>query len=112
MEDKDIKRDPVEETVEYKAVIDSVMNEVYTAMVELRLGMYEEDGFQIENPVLKDRIMRARTLLKESPGEAYKLVAQMGDCHSIWGLKQRLLRTKHGIEWQTPAELNPDVLFD
>ena len=112
MEDKDIKRDPVEETAEYKAVIDSVMNEVYTAMVELRLGMYEEDGFQIENPVLKDRIMRARTLLKESPSEAYKLVAQMGDCHSIWGLKQRLLRTNHSIEWQTPAELNPDVLFD
>ncbi|MBO6005956.1 MAG: hypothetical protein J6P49_03765 [Paludibacteraceae bacterium] len=112
MAENNLIHDPVEDTAEYKAVIDSVMDEVYTAMVELRLGMYEEDGFQMENPVLADRIKRARGLLKESPSEAYKLVAMMGDCHSVWGLKKRLLKTKHNIDWQTPAELNPDVLFD
>lgn len=35
----------------------------------------------------------------------------IGTCHSIWFMKKRLLK-KRGIEWKTPAEMNPGVLFD
>ena len=30
----------------------------------------------------------------------------------FWNKKKALLRTKYGIDWKTPSELNPDVSFD
>lgn len=38
--------------------------------------------------------------------------AEMGDCHLFWAAKKRILKSQFGLEWQTPAELNPDVCFD
>lgn len=35
----------------------------------------------------------------------------MGICHSYWYRKKELL-AKYGIDWKSPAELNPDVRFD
>ena len=37
---------------------------------------------------------------------------QIGYCHALWEVQQRILRERHGITWRTPAEMNPDVLFD
>ena len=34
-----------------------------------------------------------------------------GVCHSIWGEQKRILK-EVGIIWYTPAEMNPNVLFD
>jgi hypothetical protein len=36
----------------------------------------------------------------------------MGYCHAFWPTQKRILREKYGIEWRTPSEMNPDVLFD
>jgi hypothetical protein len=36
----------------------------------------------------------------------------LGYCHVFWQEKQRILRTKHAIKWHTPAELNPNAIFD
>ena len=36
---------------------------------------------------------------------------RMGKCHSAWKLKKRLL-AEQGIEWLSPAELNPWTRFD
>lgn len=36
----------------------------------------------------------------------------MGFCHVRWGAKKRLLKERHGIDWRSPAELNPHVIFD
>jgi hypothetical protein len=35
-----------------------------------------------------------------------------GYVHVGWGMKKRLLKEKHGIDWRTPAEMNPGVFFD
>ena len=35
----------------------------------------------------------------------------MGICHSYWHRKKELL-AKYGIDWKSPAELNPDIRFD
>lgn len=35
----------------------------------------------------------------------------LGSCHIYWERKKQLLR-EHGIDWKTPAECNPDILFD
>jgi len=36
----------------------------------------------------------------------------MGFVHIIWETKKQILKQKHGINWRTPAELNPQVMFD
>jgi len=36
----------------------------------------------------------------------------MGFVHIIWATKKRVLKQKYGIEWRSPAELNPQVIFD
>ncbi|NJD37696.1 MAG: proteinase inhibitor I4 serpin [Geobacter sp.] len=36
----------------------------------------------------------------------------MGFVHTIWSTKQRILKQKYNIDWRTPAELNPHVMFD
>ena len=37
---------------------------------------------------------------------------RLGWCHAVWAEKKRILREKYGIEWRTPAEMNPRVAFD
>lgn len=37
---------------------------------------------------------------------------KMGDCYYIWNLKQKLLKKEYNIDWKTPEELNPHILFD
>lgn len=36
----------------------------------------------------------------------------MGFVHIIWEMKKQILKQKYGINWKTPAELNPQVMFD
>ena len=47
--------------------------------------------------------------IMEILGERYDY---FGACHAIWHHRKRLLMEKYGIEWFTPAELNPEVKFD
>jgi len=35
-----------------------------------------------------------------------------GGCHFLWREMKRILLEKYGIEWFTPAEMNPGVIFD
>lgn len=36
----------------------------------------------------------------------------LGACHVLWGMQKRILRERYGIDWKTPAEQNPDIMFD
>ena len=45
--------------------------------------------------------------------EILKDVQKMsGYCHMFWETKKRLLKEEYGIDWLTPAECNPDIMFD
>jgi len=35
-----------------------------------------------------------------------------GFVHIYWQEKKRVLHDKYGIEWRSPAEMNPHILFD
>lgn len=48
-------------------------------------------------------------LIKEKLGDLYD---HMGACHAIWYHRKRLLIEQYGIEWLTPIELNPEIIFD
>ena len=36
----------------------------------------------------------------------------MGYCHLYWSAKRDILKKDYGIEWKSPALLNPRVMFD
>ena len=36
----------------------------------------------------------------------------MGFCHAYWHEKAAVLSEQFGIEWRSPARMNPRVLFD
>ncbi len=35
-----------------------------------------------------------------------------GFCHMYWHEKRRILKEKYGIDWHSPAQMNPRVIFD
>ncbi len=47
-----------------------------------------------------------------------KIVAKIGEnrgmgyCHLYWATKREILKQDYGIEWKSPAVLNPRVHFD
>lgn len=36
----------------------------------------------------------------------------MGFCHAFWPTRAKVLRRDYGIEWRSPAVMNPRVMFD
>ncbi len=43
---------------------------------------------------------------------AVRSVYMFGDCHELWSMKKRILKTDYGIEWKTPGETHPYIDFD
>ena len=37
---------------------------------------------------------------------------RFGWVHGYWSVKKRILKEKYGIDWRTPAEMNPKMAFD
>ena len=35
-----------------------------------------------------------------------------GICHLYWEIKKEILELEYGIDWKSPEELNPDIIFD
>ena len=68
------------------------------------------------DPIEKYPKMRAILAAAENEAEAqllnHPLRGQIGYCHECWETKKRILKEKYGIEWKTPSEMNPDILFD
>ena len=49
----------------------------------------------------------------EFPGSGFcRDDLMMGFCHVVWRHKKRILREQFGLEWQSPAELNPHIWYD
>ena len=36
----------------------------------------------------------------------------IGWCHYYWGVKQEILKKEYGIDWRSPDEMNPNVIYD
>ena len=125
----------LEQSPEFQKIIEEVDKEVLTLFTLDRIrdeehylveyGDYEEPEFDDEfgAPTEYDiylrkksnRIKEAKRLFEmypDKPEHAARLFIQLGSCHWIWAMKKRILKEKYGITWYTPAELNPDVIFD
>ena len=63
-----------------------------------------------DDPAFRDRIKVAEKEAEAAVKHVKK--GQRGYCHAFWSAKQRVLREKYGISWQSPADLNPRIKFD
>ena len=76
---------------------------------EARLGRSNLEYDPVEDTreymLIADELDR---LIKEEVGEQRYL----GYCFMYWSAKRRILKEKYGIEWKSPGELNPHVMFD
>lgn len=73
----DIKYDPIEDTEEYKNIVQELEKKIEARM-------------SFENISIN----------------------KLGSCHAYWDLKKSILKTDYDIKWMSPAELNPEVIFD
>ena len=35
-----------------------------------------------------------------------------GFCHVLWQMQKKVLKRDYGINWKSPSELNPHILYD
>lgn len=72
--------------------------------------MYFRRDPQESNPAFR-RLLEAAVAEAEAIVQAQG-IRDLGACHAIWGETKRILRERHGLSWRTPAEMNPEVMFD
>jgi hypothetical protein len=60
-------------------------------------------------PILEAVDLEIKRIIATDPPEVRH---QLGYCHGVWGLKKSILRDRYGINWRTPAEMNPKIAFD
>ncbi len=53
----------------------------------------------------------AKQGLMQLCGDHYK-PCQMGVCHVIWADLKKILNEKYGINWMSPQDRNPTVMYD
>ena len=64
---------------------------------------------QEDDPRLKKVIEAAE---KEAEENLADLPKGRGFCHKLWAEKKRILKEKYGIQWKSPSDMNPFILFD
>lgn len=61
---------------------------------------------------VKDEVLnRAECMARKELGIGSD-VQMLGLCHLIWSKAKRIFKDEYDIDWRSPAELNPDVIFD
>ena len=74
---------------------------------------YFENGMQRDDPVVyTDEYLaiepEMERLVHEETGDG----GYMGFCHTYWQTKKTILKERFGIEWKSPAERYPGIIFD
>jgi len=68
---------------------------------------------QEDNPILSAIIDEAgEEAVAMLNQEQHSARGQMGFCHVIWHRQKEILKSKYGIDWKSPSEMNSDILFD
>ena len=57
-----------------------------------------------------------KNIRDELESELFKLMqnvdVKMGRNYKYWGLKKRILKQKYNIDWKSPPEMNPGIIFN
>ena len=109
----------VENSPEYRQVINDVMREVYTTFAEVNMEniemclneedeIYDKEYYQEE----KQKLEEAKELIDSHPEKAAELFLMMGSCHELWSLQKTILKVRYGITWYAPPEVHPNTIYD
>lgn len=105
---------------EYKALLPVVQHECDSLFVVFRLEMLEGEIERARDDISevelekKQQVEEARKLLYEAGDAAAAinvLPPLMGGSQWYWRTKKEIFK-RYGIEWYTPQELNPGVIYD
>jgi hypothetical protein len=80
------------------------------------IGKTQEETVIKHNPIEDDP--RYKTVFEKIDTEVnealkdHPMRGKFGFVHVFWVTKKAILKNKYGIEWRSPAEMNPHILFD
>ena len=71
-------------------------------------------------PIFQDRIdailrkayLEIAEIETEAELETHPMKEEIGFCHIFWSTKKSILKEKYGVDWMTPAEEDPNVMYD
>ena len=53
-------------------------------------------------------VVELERLIRDEIGDG----GYFGFCHEYWCTKKKILKNRFGIEWNSPVDLNPMLMFD
>ena len=66
----------------------------------------------IENSIEYQQIQNELEIKLNSIPEISKHKGSHGYCHIYWNYKKSILNRDYNIDWKSPEELNPEIIFD
>lgn len=112
LEKKRKYNEALENTDSYQEILPWVMNEVYTCYVYNYIKREKGTSPIIKDDEERNKIIKALALLMTNPGSAAEQLFQFGCCHELWQLQRDVLKELFDINWYSPAQLNPHIIYD
>lgn len=105
------------ESSEFKAIKAAVEFEVYKNYVNNQISVLESalshTSDEATRDMITDQLHKVKELVEQGKMEdAHQEVYQFGSCYSIWHNMKYIYKRDYNIDWYTPHELYPDILFD
>jgi hypothetical protein len=63
------------------------------------------------DPAYKTILKAVDKEIKNDP-EYQERKGKMGACHIYWRLKKEILKERYNIDWKSPADCHPEIIFD
>lgn len=105
----------VKERAEWRQIVESQSGPVFHDPQEddprIR-PLFEAICKEVALIVNKEHTQRIAALEASFPAIADVLRSGRGLCHRHWWLIKQLMKERHGIDWRSPADLNPGTRFD
>ncbi len=95
-----------------KRILECADSRLYTKLTVAMKSQTDLRLFQdpiVDDPHTKELVEAAYV---EAEHELTNRGRGLGHCHVVWAMTKRILREKHGIDWLSPREMNPWILFD
>jgi len=91
-----------------------------TLRLEIIEEIVDEDLKTLKKETLESRVLNLASDIKSLNYEefrqklidAYTEMLPFGYCHIFWSKKKVLLKERYNIDWFTPEEENPEIIFD
>ena len=84
----------------------------YDAAEELVESLWEELEPKIVKEICKEFKLSIEHQKMNLDEVHYALGHHLGFCHIVWRMQKKVLKRDYSINWKSPSELNPDVMFD